>query len=568
MHCLQFSYPNHFSLSQVRREDNNSILEDLEDRHVITETRFRIKTKAYPPLPPDQHDHQTKGVATSERPRKQQGAGSLIQDIRLSTNHILIGHQFCLAWTDLDGQTKMLYGIVNECEQNMQTGETIRFKVTYNSASKRLLGDSIPKSGKLPFPKSQMLWPLLVLGGCIVFEREMWALNKTPLQSPFPTQPFYWSWVTPNRRHEELVDSEEDKHLPRLTLQLRGFQLVFSVKPSTIPDAGYGVFLACTPLVEESSNGGIASFQLKAGELIDLGPLRVQDKKLSAVFYVKNFIHSYKCEEWAISCEDARYQLDLTDDRTGGLHATAMSHIHPYVNETASDAAVTVKTEYDPDGNLHFLLGHSESMQGTFCVPANSREIELFVNYGVAYEKVRIRKGYSFLSDVEKGAILELIAHEDACNVKEMDKLGKVDSRACVKFLFELFHMKEKSQFMPEVVQRALTCAVVLQRRAQLKGGNDKDLKNIRELVSVLVDMLGDEQHGLKELQTAGNFEQLLRTVFELHRFSDEELRELSYMMDNKSPAEVENLARTSQIVGRVGYRSLRSEADETTRHS
>jgi hypothetical protein len=135
-------------------------------------------------------------------------------EIRISKNHILVGRQFCLAWTDLDGQTKVLYGKVNECEQNMQSGEIIHFRVTYTSASKRLLGDPIPKTGKLTFPISQMLRPLLALGSCIFFEREMQALNETPLQSPFPMQPFYWSWITPNLCHEELVGSKEGKYLP------------------------------------------------------------------------------------------------------------------------------------------------------------------------------------------------------------------------------------------------------------------------------------------------------------------------------------------------------------------
>jgi hypothetical protein len=498
----------------VRPEDNTSILEDIEDRHVITETRFKNLTETYPPPPPE---NQSGGVAPYERPRKLKGTGT-----RMTKNHILVGRRFCLAWTDLGGRTKVAQGEVNECEENIESGEMVCFKVAFSSASRGRLGDSIPKSGRLTVPKSQTLKPLLVLGGCVLFEREM------SLHSRFPKQPYYWSWVTPDLRHEELVDS-----LPRLTLELRGFQLVLSVKPSTIPGAGYGVFLACRP-VEGTSDGDATSFRLKAGELIDLGPLRIRDKKLHAVIEVKNFVHSYKTEEWALNDRDERYQIDPTDDITGDPHAAAVSHVHIYVNEAANDDAATVHMELDPDGNLHFLVGHSESAEGTFCVHADGSQVELFVNYGVQYEKVRVRKGYSFLSDFEKKALLDIIALADASIVKAMDELCKADVTACVKFLSELFSTKEKCQFTPKIIQRALTCAVVLQRRllGGRKGGNDNVLKDVGNLVSRLVDMLGDKQLGLKELQTTGNLKQLLMRVFELHKFSEEELRELSYMME------------------------------------
>jgi hypothetical protein len=70
-------------------------------------------------------------------------------------------------------------------------------------------------------------------------------------------------------------------------------------------------------------------FELKAGELIDLGiygPFQIEDQKLEAVFFVKNFVHSRKCDAWSFNAGDERYQLDITDDYTGELHATDMCH--------------------------------------------------------------------------------------------------------------------------------------------------------------------------------------------------------------------------------------------------
>ena len=481
----------------------------------------------------------------------QQKTDELPDNIKTTTDHFLIGRKFYLAWTDLKGQSKMVYGEVTQCEKNVGNGKVIRFKVTYSSKSRQAL-DAIGNGCGLVLPESQMLPPALVVGGCVQFEREMRAASGRPRLTSSFSLPFYWSWITPLRRHEELVDIGGGKRLPRLTLLLQGFRLMLNVKPSTIPNAGYGVFLSCTSLMD----GEPECFELKKGELIDLGiygPFHIEDQKLEAVFFVKNFVHSHKCDAWSFDAGDKRYQLDITDDYSGDLHATAMSHVLAYVNESDADRSITIKAEHDPEGSVHYLLGHANQSQGSFVVPPDGSELELFVNYGSDYENVRIRKGYSFVSRKEQARIKNHLLHEDADDLREMDRFGVKEIEACVKFFLVLFSTEEESKFVPKMIERALLCFIVLLRRvqhmfvAQVQRAQHDDtsgtaaadtidlkglLKESRVLVLLLLGMVRDEQDTLKMLLHAGKFDELLKTVFERH-FSSEEVHELDDAMHN-----------------------------------
>jgi hypothetical protein len=325
---------------------------------------------------------------------------------------------------------------------------------------------------------------------------------------------------------------------------LRGFRLELNVKPSRIPNAGYGVFLSCMKLMEDASDDEtVDAFVLKAGELVDLGiyaPFRIQDKKPEAVTFVKNFVHSYKIEKWAFNAKDIRYQLDITDDATGNLHAAAKSHIPAYVNESNDDDLVNIRAEHDPEGSVHYLLGHSIQSQGAFVVPNDGSEVELHVNYGALYERVRIRNGYSFVREEERACITKQISREEVEDVEEMDRFEEADIEACVNYFLMLFAMEDESKLTGEIVQRALICAAVLQRRAsrlllERAGGDYSPAKKVAKkaglLVSRLLGMVKVERDALKLLQKTGEFDELLRRVLGL-LFSAEELRELDKMMN------------------------------------
>jgi hypothetical protein len=95
------------------------------------------------------------------------------------------------------------------------------------------------------------------------------------------------------------------------------------------------------------------------------------------------------------------------------------------------------------------------------------------------------------------------------------------------------------------MIQRALICAAVLQRRSQLiflKGHEDdtemastvnikKVLKLSGGLVNLLLKMVRDEQDELKALQAGGNVDGLLQQVLERH-FSGEQMSKLGDMME------------------------------------
>jgi len=174
------------------------------------------------------------------------------------------------------------------------------------------------------------------------------------------------------------------------------------------------------------------------------------------------------------------------------------------------------------------------------------------VNYGDGYEKVRVRKGYSFLSDgdEDKEHLLKVIANEDAVDVKEMDDFGLAEIQACVSYFSGLLSRIYESKFTRNAIQRALVCIAVLHRRAwrifleehemdddiSVEGSTAVDMKQSLELASarvvdMLLDMLEGERIELKLLHADGNVDGLFRRVLGLH-FSKEELQQLADVME------------------------------------
>jgi hypothetical protein len=61
----------------------------------------------------------------------------------------------------------------------------------------------------------------------------------------------------------------------------------------------------------------------------------------------------------------------------------------------------------------------------------DGRELELLVNYGSDYENVRIRKGYSFMSQEEQARIKEHLSHSRATTHVFVYREPRVDPRRC-----------------------------------------------------------------------------------------------------------------------------------------
>lgn len=433
----------------------------------------------------------------------------------------------------------MLYGRVAECKEN-DDGRVIKCKVVYSAQSRNDV-NLTSSDCATDVPKSQW-WPLpLILGACISWEQEIGVADKASLAKQLGMEHNCLKWIVPTCRLGKQVKNGDGRLLPRLSLNFRGFRLELSVEPSTKEGAGDGVFLRCSPLLPEDDGAEAEPLVLKAGELIDLGiygPFRIQDKKPEPVFFAKNFLHSHESEVWAHQAGDSRYQVDVTDDVTGQIHEVAKEHIHAYVNETDALGAVSIRAEHDPEGCVHYLLGHSHQSKGNLVVPSDSSPLEVYVNYGTGYEKVRLRKGYSFLPDgEEKDVLLKEIQDDDFTDVEEMLKFSAAEVEAVIDFLVGLF--AQEKGFANNVIKRALTVSAILQRRARqlfLKQNADEvstttDMRTVfndsGDLVSLLLKMINDKK-GL-ELQANRKIDMVLKRVLQKYmEFSDDEVAELT----------------------------------------
>lgn len=389
----------------------------------------------------------------------------------------------------------------------------------------------------MPAVQDSRIFPLrIILGGCISLEQQIAGVCESSLMDQVKNEDEIVNWVVPNWRNEDQVVVANDERLPRLTLIVRGYRLELNVKQSTIPNAGYGVFLKCTSLMKRPGGLPMGPFELKAGELLDLGvygPLRPSDAKRKAVFLAKDFIFSHKCEEWAFE-GDLGNQIDITDDVTGDIHEEAKSHILAYVNENSNMDRVCVRAEHDAEGSVHYLLGcHHQSQESFYVQVDDDNETEIFVDYLDEYEKVRMRKGYSILPDGEKkDSLLKEIANDDVEYVEGMNSSGAVDVEACVDFLTEL--VLKEGFGSGKTVERTFIVAAILQRRAKrfLTSRNEDDhgvnMKKVFEcsvkLVSLLLTMIRDDGE-LKRLHADGNADKVLvhalKTYFSAHDFSE-----------------------------------------------
>ncbi len=520
------------------------MLEDLNSRSVLSEAMYRAKTGRTPPRAKEPGGD---GNLVFVSPRKKT-SGLAGQSIITTKDHFLVGKPFSFTWTDFLGRKKVLYGHVSECQKKEQNGEVQSFKVVYSEQCRAFINE-INNGGAFVVPDSQMLPFAMVLGGCLNYEQQNGRMmQENSLLEDAGRLLHYYNWIIPDMRHEDFEEIDSIR-VPRLTLVVREYRLELDVRESSIVGAGYGVYVSCTRLFGGENCSRSKPVILKAGELVDMGvygPFRLEDKKPESVFFVKNFIHSRTCEEWAFDYGESQFQVDITDDVSGDIHAEAKKRIFAYMNESNVDGSVCIRAEHDPEGSVHYLLGHSHQSQGDFVLPSNGTPVEVFVNYGEGYESVRVRKGYSFLPDgsVKKQSLTKSIQLADATDVKEMDRFGAAEVEAAVDFLFGLFAKDE--DFSIRFIHRAIIVAVVLQRRARqlfLDGNNDtvddapsavnmrRLLQQSRNVVTLLLGMVQGGTDESKSLHAAGNVDKLCALVLKTS-FSESEFAKLGDLVE------------------------------------
>ncbi len=249
-------------------------------------------------------------------------------------------------------------------------------------------------------------------------------------------KPFYRHYILPTTIH---ACSQERT----VELVLKGYRLQLKAKESRIPNGGLGLFVKAKPIasldLQRKDNNAV--FVLDEGELVDLGvygPLQTEDMKPDHVVIVKDFVHNMKTEKWSFEAfGDSRLVFDITDDETGDLSKVAANNILVFSNETNGKETPTLFAKTDPEGAMHYYLGHSDCGQGRLLIPADGSEIELKVDYGPNYELVRVRNGYSRLSGWQlQQAMIEACSYE-----KDMlDDLSKLTTGE----IFDIYNFLEK----------------------------------------------------------------------------------------------------------------------------
>ena len=208
------------------------------------------------------------------------------------SSHFLVGRGYAFEWTDVWGENKIIYGKIS------RRVDTDQFEVEYSEASRKALLLMSKKSvfGSSPIiPATETIKEDQAWGGCACFERKM-LLHRGPesvirkLSRDKPCKIV----IVPEMRHQKLVDYD-GKKVPEVTLLVRGFKLVFSVKRSTIPNAGLGVFVRCSSFRRNANESGAGPeiFQLMAGELL------VSEKQLA-----HGCIDAVRCH--AVRCSTSR----------------------------------------------------------------------------------------------------------------------------------------------------------------------------------------------------------------------------------------------------------------------
>lgn len=334
-------------------------------------------------------------------------------DLSEFVTHELVGKEYLQQWYDATLRPRAVYGKVVACRK--QYGGDYLFTVEYEEHSRALVNSSAAAfQNEVPavsFESECKVWE-----GCILADQRG-LLPPRGLGNKLKDQ-LRWRWIMPESMYDDKVMVEGHGLLPRRGLIVLSHLIMLQVKPSSIPGAGLGVWVSCQPLSPLYAKNKF--FTLKAGDMIDLGiyaPLRRGDRKPDHISVLKNFIHEWECESYSFGAaqfrETARQSedvLDITCDFTDDLHEDARNCIMPFVNETDGVEPPTIHAEHDPSGAVHHTLGNSEE---SLRLPMYPKEIEVKVDYGSSYEKIRVRKGYSRSSKSDQKEYLQAIEHDD-----------------------------------------------------------------------------------------------------------------------------------------------------------
>jgi hypothetical protein len=175
-----------------------------------------------------------------------------------------------------------------------------------------------------------------------------------------------------------------------------------------------------------------------------------------------------KPESWSFGMGHNRLghddgMIDITDDNTGELHDKAQKSLLPYVNETDGKETATIHAIYDPEGAVHYLIGHRDDNDPDFTLVPGMEPIEVKVDYLEAYEKVRIQKGYSRLPEIDR-LKREQTAFDDYETLKDILLWSVNEILGCLQYLEDL-DLSKSCEVNVDCRKRCLVFAVQMIRR-------------------------------------------------------------------------------------------------------
>ena len=308
--------------------------------------------------------------------------------IRKPEDHILVGKGFCREWIQYRGQRAVIFGKIEACERDRFDGSLV-FTIRYEEQSLSLIESATAYSSipKLSEHDERVAW-----AGCLRYEVQ--ALRPSDVSAELAkTTCVPVNWMVPDMVKLEMLPPDRFSNgyeRPKQTILFRCTVLEFETRKSLIPNSGLGVFVRCSNFGTDNRE----KFQLENGEMLDFGtyaPLTRNDFRDGTLFVFKNYIFDGACEGWsfdAIGHESSRKLFDITSDTTGELHDEARANLLSYVNETNGIEIPSVRADHDPEGAVHYLLGHYQVGEGPLVLPIG-QWVEIKVDYGPTYEEVR-----------------------------------------------------------------------------------------------------------------------------------------------------------------------------------
>jgi hypothetical protein len=295
------------------------------------------------------------------------------QPLRERCSHPLISNKYMHEYSNRDVTCTILTGTIKKCWKHF-IHRTLSFAVKFDkcqSIAANLPTDSSESrtSGSSTFLIEETVSEQMAWGGYQKYSCSALEENQNRLAAPY----FYVDWMTPSKRH--ILESYH--RYPCLMLECRNCLLQFEAKASRIKGAGTGLFVKVI-------NG--KDLVLQPGEMLDLGiyaPLKATDIKTKHVSILKNLIFEWSMETWSFAGKTKSPEtciFDPTDDFTGTRDFN--ESVISFVNETCQiDEIANVSAQYDPEGNVHYLLGHWEEREGTLTISSDGKPMELLVRF-------------------------------------------------------------------------------------------------------------------------------------------------------------------------------------------